>query len=163
MEHRVVDVTAKRAFHGLDVGLVPIGRELHAIYQPFGQVAYELLARSGVTATDPPRRHELGVRADRNPRPHIADTGVRHLLQRNVLGLGVDERPYFVALQPRTGQITHDAVLIAFTRRPYVAQELDDRVLGRARHPTGGADRASLDQGRDDLDSLGCAELIYTD
>ena len=53
------------------------------------------------------------------------------------------------------GRFAERLVLVLGAGRPEVHQELEDGVLGDAGHAARGADAVALDQGGDDLDSLG--------
>src|SRR6266511_2372437 len=114
---------------------------------------HERMGRAHVARPDMERRNERRIRVERDPRPHVASLST--LLQRDVLLLGVNERPNLVALNPLARQVAHAAVLLNGADRPQVYEELDDRVLGYARHLAGGTKRVALDKRGYD----GCALL----
>ena len=110
-EHRVVDVGAKRLFYGDHVRLVTVTRELDAVRHAGPQVCDERLAGLGCPVTEPPRRHQLGIRVNRDPHPHVSRDKRRSLGALKTAGLRVDERPYLVDLDVPTVQVPQDAVL----------------------------------------------------
>lgn len=93
-----------------------VSGELHAVREPGGQVAHEHLSVLAVAATEPPRRHELGVRADGGPHPQVAVAELALMLGGDVFGLGVAERPNLVALDARARQVGQRAVLVPRAR-----------------------------------------------
>jgi hypothetical protein len=74
---RVVDAVTPDGVHDGRVQAESIGAELDALPRrhPIAQVGEERVAVLHRALTDEPRRDELRVGVDRNPRPHVTKTG----------------------------------------------------------------------------------------
>ena len=145
-QHRIVDVRAECALHGLQVGLVAVRGQLHAVGEACGEIEHEGAGRVRIARADRERGDELGVGVDGRPRPHVAIPELARVFLGDVLLLGVAERPDFVALEPPTGEVPQRRVLVVQARGPGIGQEGQDRPLGRAGDTTGCPDRVALDQ-----------------
>ncbi len=119
-EHGIVDVRAERLLYRLQVGLVSVAGELHPVCQPSGQIGNERLRRISIPSADVERRDQLGVGVNRHPRPAVASALRRGLGRLDVLGLGIDERPNFIDLDPLAGEAAQGAILIVAERLPSV-------------------------------------------
>jgi hypothetical protein len=119
--------------------------------EPRGKVVDEGGCRRPVTAPYGPRGNELGVGINRDPRPHVPD-GANHALHPlgHVLGLGVDEGPNLVALNPLHLEIAERLILEPLTCGAHVQQELGDGVDGHVGHAAGGAEAVALHQHPED-------------
>ena len=114
----------------------------------------EAVGHSRIAATDHPGRHELGIGVERSPRPHVADT--RLTLPGCGLLLHADEAPDFIALDAAQLQVTEGGILMRGTRCTQVHQELEERVLGNARHVAGRTDAVPFHEDRYHLGPFLC-------
>jgi hypothetical protein len=73
------------------------------------------------------------------------------LIFRDILFLGIAERPNLVALDMFAGEVFKNPILIFGTSLTEIGQELNNRVLGNARHSAGSADRIPFNEGRNNL------------
>lgn len=103
-EHGVVHVGAEGLLDGLEIGLLPVRREPHPLGEPQRQVGDELPSPLRIPPTDKPRRDQLRARADSRLGPHVAVALDPHHFRRDVLLLGVAERPDFIAWTRRQGR-----------------------------------------------------------
>jgi hypothetical protein len=76
------------------------------------------------------------------------------LRYRNVFVFRADKRPNFVGLNPLAGKIHQGFVQELRAGRTDFNQQFRNRILRRARHADGGADRITFNQGRYDLGSF---------
>jgi hypothetical protein len=163
-QHRVINVVAERALDGVQVEFQAIGRQLDAIRKTTSQVLDERTRRGGIPHPDHPRRNQLRVRVDSNPRPNVSAYPVPlNLLHRDVLLFAADKRPDFVSLNPLAGEITHSAVHEADAALAEFHQELRNGVLRNAGHADGRADRVPLDQASDDLCTAVGIKAVHAD
>ena len=115
---------------------------------------------AGIPRAHQEGRDQLGVGVDRREGPDVAHAKLSLPLGGDVLRLGVDEAPNLVHLDALAGEIDQGLVLEADASLSDLPPELHDGVFGDASDTGGGADAATLYQGRDDLDSLRGAEHV---
>jgi hypothetical protein len=145
------------------VSLMAVGAELDSAAHPALEVVHERQPVLGRALPDEPRRHELCIGADRDPRPHIAITEGPLVLSRDVFLLCVAEPPHLVALNRFARQIDQNAVLIGGTSCTQVRQELGDRVLSGTSNADGRSNAVALHKTADDLGSLLRAQAVHDD
>ena len=97
---------------------MPVGGDLRPVRQPALEVHQEPPAIFGVARADEPAGHQLGIGADRGPRPHVADAELALAVLGNVLGLRVYEGPDLVALDRRAGKVVEHLVLVGGEASP---------------------------------------------
>src|SRR5207244_3891069 len=83
---------------------------------PVTQIPDERLRRESVAPPDCPRRHQLGLRVDSDPSPHVAIAEFARVVLGHVFRLGVDERPDLVTLDAPALEIPQGAVLVRLRR-----------------------------------------------
>lgn len=81
-----------------------------------------------------PARDQLGIRAERRPCPHVPISKLPAKFLRNVLLLGIAERPDFIALNPLARQIDQHAPLVSLAGIANLRQELEHGVKGHCAH-----------------------------
>lgn len=155
-EHSKINVNTERIFNGSEIWRVPIGCNLHSMFEPACEVAHERHSGIQATSTYPPRGDQLCMSADSEPRPCVAGTTGRVFGDGDVLLLGVDESPYLVKLQAFTRQVAQHAVLVGAARFPGVDQQPGDRVLADAGYALRGCHEVTLSEQVDD----GCPCLV---
>ena len=91
-----------------------------------GQVRHKGVRGDRVARPDTPRRDQLGVGVDGNPRPYVAGflRGARGLL--DVLLLRVDELPDLVTLQASASKVVQRGILVVGADRSEIRNELED-------------------------------------
>jgi hypothetical protein len=77
------------------------------------------------------------------------------LISRNVLLLGIAERPNLITLDALARQIAKSAALIFLASFADLREELDHGILGDARHAYSGANGIALDESGYNLCLLG--------
>lgn len=162
-EHGVVYIAAERVFHGIQVWLVPVGRQLYAMTETAREILNEFGSGSAVARSNHPARDKLRVRINRGPRPHATDSELILLFDGYVLVLRANERPDFIALKTAAREVSEITVLILRTCRADLNQQLRDRVLRNARESHGGADRVSFDEAPDYHHAAGVIEPVHID
>jgi hypothetical protein len=128
--------------------------QLNAIRKTFGQVIHEMLRVPCVSTANTPARNNLGIRTNRRPRPDITEPKLTALLFRNVLVLGVAERPNFVTLNSLALEVAENLVLEVAASRTDLGKQLYDGVLARARHSHGRSDSQPFTEALDYCGSL---------
>ena len=123
---------------------VSVRAELDAPAQPALEVFQERPAVAQVALPHQPRRDQLRVRADRDPRPHIAVAEGPLVFFGDVALLGVAEPPHLIDLERRTRQRAQRPVLVGGALGAEVHEELGHGVLRGARHADRGADAVAL-------------------
>lgn len=123
----------KRRSDGGPVSMETIAGNLHARLYATCQIPAERPGRPEITGTDMPGRNQLRIRADRRPNPNLA--GMLSFGPVFVLLPATHETPHLIHLKGAAGQIDQVPALIGVTRLPGFRNELEDRVLGRARDP----------------------------
>jgi hypothetical protein len=98
-----------------------------------------------VPVADVPARNELGIGANRRPRPNIAAT-LALFVGRNIPLFAANKIPNLVALDALAGQVAESFVLIGRTSRAEINQELHDSRAMHTRHASRSAKRIALDQ-----------------
>lgn len=152
IQHCVVDVSAERVFNGGQIGAVSISCELNTIRESRTKIVNELMGASGASISNEPRHGQLGIRVNRNPGPNIAESEFSLLGFWNVCGLGINERPNLVALNPARFHVADMLVMIHGTGSPNRNEQARDRVSSNASQPARGADRVSFNEATDNFD-----------
>jgi hypothetical protein len=107
-----------------------------------------------VPIANSPARYELGVRANGRPRPNVPVAKLPPKFLRNILFLGVTERPNFIALNALTRQIHHNPTLEGFSGGTNLRQELENGIKGDSCETGSGAKLIAFDQGIHDLNTF---------
>ncbi len=90
-EDGVGDPTAEGPFHGLQVRLVAVRGQLHAVGQSRGQIGDEVARLHRIARPDQPAWDKLRLGADGRPRPHFVESEDALPLGRDVFLLGKAE------------------------------------------------------------------------
>jgi len=98
-----------------------------------------------------PTWYELRIRADRNPRPHVAIPKLSLLRLRDVLLLRIAKVPDFIGLDSLARQISQSFVLILTAHFPKISDQFQDGRLGYIRHSDRTVNAAALDERSDHL------------
>jgi hypothetical protein len=141
---------------------VAVRGELDAILEPAGHVLHELGRAGGISSADVEGRNQLGVRVDRDPRPHGADALLAPF-RSNVLLLGANEAPDFVALDTPAGQVPQRLVLIVTAGPAGIREQLRDRVLAESGQARDRPDGHALDHHPEDLGAFAAVQPLHTD
>ena len=161
-EHGVVDLEAEGIFHGIDVDLVPVRRELDAIGKPSGQIRHKLRSAARIPLPHEPARDDLRVSAKRCPGPYVPKPELPLQVLRDVLLLRVAEGPNLIALNPATGQVPKVGILVLRGGLPNFGQEAQDGPLRHAGHAAGRTNAVSLDEGGNNGTTLLFAQSVHT-
>jgi len=105
-QHGVVDVRAEGILDRIEVGLVAVRGQLHAMPQAPREVLNERCGTADTTRSYEPARNELCVCVDGRPRPDAADSKLVALLLWRILILRADVTPDFVALNPPAANLS---------------------------------------------------------
>src|SRR5439155_2764046 len=114
------------------------------------EIVHEDLRVLALTLANEPRRDELRVAVDGDPRPYIPRTELAPALGGNVLLLRADIAPDLVTFDTLAGKIAQHGVLILARRAPESQKERLDRVLRDSCHAHGRANRIALNEHRYD-------------
>jgi len=130
---------------------------LDAVLQAILEVSKERVAVGRIARTDEPRGDKLGLRIDGNPSPHVAIAELVFVLDRDVLGLGVDELPNLIDLDASRVQVAKRLVLVVRAHLAKVSQKSNDGVLCDAGYAYRGPDRYALDKAGNHLATTLCS------
>lgn len=153
-QYGVINLPTKGAVNRVDVELEPIRGDLNPVSKAALEVIHKIAGRLGVAATDNPRGNELGFRVDGRPCPNVSGPPFRIHFGRDVLLLGIDERPDFIAFKSIQLQILKGIILVIKAGRADVSEQFQDGILGNPSHAHGGVNRNSLYESGYDLDAL---------
>jgi hypothetical protein len=158
---RVVHVGPEGMGNGVQVHLVAVRGQLHAIRKASLNIPKEIRCIPGVPPSSKPANCQLGIRIKSNKRPNIASiAAILEMLRLYVLGLGSHEAPNLIDLDALRGDIAERGILIFGARGPNISEQPENRPLCHARHAGRGIDGATLDQRRDDRRFLVDAEYV---
>ena len=118
-----VDVIAEGVLDGVEVGAVPIGRQLDAARDAGLEVGHDHAGRRGRPIAHEPGDEELGVGIDGEPRPGVPGLGRGGLGLRDVALLGVAEGPDLVGLYARRCYVPYLLIVYAEAGTTGVAQQ----------------------------------------
>jgi hypothetical protein len=162
-QHRVVDLIPKCRINSRQVGPVAIAGKLDAICQSAFQIMSERQGGVRIACAEVPANKQLGIGADRGPRPNVASGRGRGLGVFHVVILGVNEAPDFIHLDALAGQLAQRLVLIGRAGVTGFNEQLGDRVLAAAGQPGHGADRLPLAKEVEDLGAGLSGQTVHTD
>lgn len=160
-QHRVIDIAAERALDRVEVSLVAVAGELHAVRQPLRQIIHERDGVVAVPAADKVGGDDLRIGVDRGPGPDVAIGQIQPLGASDVLLLGRDEGPDLIDLDALRRQAAHVLVVVGRARLAGIFQELGDRVLAGAGNASDRADRATLAEKVQDARAVFGRELVH--
>ncbi len=101
-----------------------VGRELNAVCQSRLEILHERPCVVCRAFPDKPCGYELGIGADRGPRPHVPVAKRALVFFGDVFLLGVAERPDLTVLDGRAGKVAQHAVLVVGSGCAEIEQEL---------------------------------------
>ena len=145
---RVVDIIGKGINHGIQVHLVAVRGELHAIRQASGHVLKEIGRKPRISPTYRPTDNQLRLCFDGNKRPDIASDTLRGDLRRHVLLLAADEAPNLINLNSLGRNVANGCIQVFGARGAHRSQQPKDSAFRDVSHAPCGADRAPFDQRR---------------
>ena len=161
-ELRVINLIGEGVDHSIQIDLVAVRRELHAVGEAPLQVGNEFGGAAGISRAHQPAGNEFGVGIDGNPYPGVADDPLLGHLFRDALLLAANETPDLVALQPLAFQVAQNAILVAVAGGTDFDQQARHSALLAAQHAADGADRIAFNQGGKDLGSFIDAQAVHT-
>lgn len=138
-ELREVHALSERILDRRQVHPVAVSGELNSAGDAVGNVLHELGGGATVKRSNQPRQAELAISVKRGERPNVADAEFAILFFGDVLRLGVDEAPDFVALNPIGRHVANGLTLERGAGGAEVQEDLVDRVARNARHAGGSA------------------------
>lgn len=89
---------------------------MHFVLETAGHVHHQRVCGARIARADEPRRDELGIGVERNPRPHVAVAELALLLNGDVRGLRIAKLPDLIALNTTATQPAKMLVLIVRAR-----------------------------------------------
>jgi len=134
---------------------VSVRCKLNAIGKARGQILGEEVRVLGITLADHVARDQLGIGANRGPGPYVTNAVNAFQIGRDVLFLGVAERPDFIALDALARQVAQCAILEVRTSRANVYEQLGNGVDALPCDPRYRPETVALDEQAQDL----CAVL----
>src|SRR5882724_8252685 len=136
-QHGIINVRAEGIFYSIGVHTVAIRGELKAVGDSPSQVPHEALCCRGPPIPEHVRDDEFCVGIDSGPRPNIT-SALLHLFRGDVLLLGIDEGPNFIALDSSHSEIANGSIATVGTGTAHVFQELQNGMFGNSSHSTCG-------------------------
>lgn len=135
---RVIDAAGESVVNCLYIRLVAVCSKLDAIGEPVGEVVHELRRVTGITPANEVGDDQLAIGVDGGPSPYVASFLRRRLRPRDVLCLGVAERPDFIALDALRRDVADQLIVKLDASLASVREQLRD---GVDRHVADPADR----------------------
>lgn len=151
----IVDIVLEGIKDRIQVNLVAVRRQLHAIRETVCQVLYKLRGASSIALANQPGADQLGIGIHGNPRPHITSDLAFYNLLSEVLLLGIDEAPNFVGLNPLARQVHQRIVQVFGTGSAKLYEKFYNRILGNTGHANRRTNRIAFDQRANHLNLLG--------
>jgi len=162
-KHCIVDVRAERAFNRFEVGAMAVSRELDAVSKAIAQIGDELSGGESITATYGIGGDQLGICADGGPGPNIAHVAIGFAIFRDVLLLGPDKGPDFVALDALAGQIADGLAVVDGAGRANVYKELGHRVDRAISNAGDSAEAHAFNEEAEDLCAFGEGHAVHVE
>ena len=125
--------------------------ELDAVGKAGAQIVHQLDCAVAAATANEIGHGQLRVGVDRGPGPHVAGPFRRGLRGRDVLLLGVAERPNLVALDAARLHIVHRFVVNREAGFPRLDEQLRNRVDRHVRHAADRKERAFKFRFRDPM------------
>ena len=126
-EHGVIGIEV-HCFYRLQIRLVAVRGELHAIGQPRPEIAHKRSACVLAAVANVPRHDQLGVAINSGPRPNVARAFRGSFGGANVLFLGVGKTPNLVALNGLGSDVSDLFIMEGGTKLSSVYQQLCDGI-----------------------------------
>jgi hypothetical protein len=76
VQHRVINITAKGIFYGLQIGPVRVGRDLDAMTQAGCQIAHKTPCSVSIPISQHLSGNKFCIRVNRCPEPHVASSRI---------------------------------------------------------------------------------------
>jgi hypothetical protein len=146
---RIVNVLSERVRDGQQVHLMAVRGQLDSVRQSAFNIPKKLRCTPGIPQSNHPGNNQFGLCFNRGERPNVAANPSVHLLCGHVLLLAANEAPNLIDLNPLSGNVTDNAVLVFGAGVTDANQQAKNRSFRYARHTGCRASRASLDQRRD--------------
>ena len=160
-QHRVVNLAAEGAIHGLQVGLMSVRRQLNTVFQSGRHIRHKLAGIRCAPFAYQRGDHQLGIRAQGRPGPDRTKAELTPQGFRQVPVLRKAERPDFITLDTLAGQVAKLFILILGAGRAEVSQQFEDRGLGHSRHAHDTVNPCAFDHRSDDLRSPFGIQLVH--
>jgi len=161
VQHRIVNVHSKRAFHGFQVRLVRIRGELNARGDAGCNILHEFSGPQRIALSHKIGNNKLRLRVHRDPRPKIADAEAT-LRCGNVLGFRITEAPNLIAFDATGMYLAYALVVVAFARCAEIAQQFFNCHTRNARNSRRAAQTVAFHQRRHYSRPLFCAQPVHT-
>ena len=113
--------------------------DLDSVVYSAGAIFHEVMRPSAVSSAHKVGEDKFCVSINSNPGPNVSPSFL-FLFGADVFGLGSHEAPYLIRLHPANLEVADMAVVILSTGGSKVIQQLNNRVLGSARHSRGRTD-----------------------
>lgn len=157
----VINLCAKRRVNGSKVRLVTVRCKLNTIGEPGFKVLHELQGVTGIAGADQVGHDQLAIPIQRRPGPHVSSTRGSRLGYRNVLRLGIAERPNLVALNMLRTDSANVLVMELGAGVARINKGLGDGIDRNINDPTDRSHRRTLAKHLKDLDPLFEGQLVH--
>lgn len=158
-QHRVVNVDTEGVVNGIQVNLMSIGRQLHAVRQTVRNIFHEVIGGRGGSRTDSVSGDQFRVGIDSSPCPAVAPLAALRFW--DVLLFRANERPNFITLNPLGLQAANRGVVMRRARGAQVAQQLLHGHTSHASNARCGPQAIAFHQHRNHPRSVRCAQSIH--
>lgn len=125
------------------------------------QILHEVVSDAAIARANEPGRHQLGICADRRPRPHVTNAELATHFFRDVLLLRINEAPNLIALETLARQVAQSLVLVRGAGRSDIDEQLGHGIDGAVSEAAGGAEAGTFDEKAEDLGALCCCQLVH--
>jgi len=158
---REVHGLAKRVWNGIQVHLVAVRSQLHAIGKAGSDILKEVRCKPGIPPARKPANNELAICVNGDKRPNITSIlAVLEVCGLSVLGFGPHERPNLIDLDATRGNVLDVSVVVFDASRTHTLQQAENSTLRHSSQTNRGAHGATLDQCRDNCYFLRHADYV---
>jgi hypothetical protein len=158
---RIVNLRAKRVRNGSQIHLVAVRGQLDSIRQPASYILKELRRTPSIPPSHKPANHQLGIGVNRSERPDVASTVLFGDFWRDVLLLGIAERPDFINLDPLRRNVADGRILVFCASIPDTDKQAKNCTFRYASHARRRPNGTAFDQRCDNRYFLRHAYLVH--
>src|ERR1019366_6871350 len=144
MQLGIVNFHTESTLDSFQIGSVAVCGDLHAPYDTAGAIVHEIHSPISAASANEGRDDQLSIGVKPDPCPNVAPSDL-FFGGADVLRLGSDIRPDFVALQTAHTNVADMFVMVFHAGRAEIDKELSHSIPRNSRHARRGTDAVALD------------------
>lgn len=161
LQHRIVDLCAKRPINCLQIRAMSVSCYLYAMSQSSSQVGNEFNSVWCRPLSDEIGHHQLAIGVERCPSPDRAESKLTFHFLGKIFVFSETKRPDFIALDAFASEISQCPILIFSAGCAEIGKQFQNGGLGYAGHAHRAVDACALNECCYDLRSFLSAQLIH--